>query len=118
MIKQVITIQLIITLSVSILLWAIVGGSVGRSYFWSGFSIILPSLFVIFLSMWIKNPQAIFWLGAFVNKFVSAILLASSIKYLKDPSWTAFLIGIIVTVYLPMIVAGFGEKYFKTDFKH
>ncbi len=116
--KQVITIQLIITLSVSILLWAIVGESIGRSYFWSGFSIILPNLFVVFLSFWIRSKQVIFWLGAFVNKFISALLLASSIKYLKDPSWTAFLAGIIVTVYLPMIVGIFGQKYLKTDIKH
>lgn len=116
--KQVITIQLIITLSASILLWAIVGESVGRSYFWAGLSIVLPNLFVIFVSFWVRSQQVIFWLGAFVNKFISAILLASSIKYLKDPSWVAFLIGIIVTVYLPVIVMSFGHKYLKHDIKH
>ena len=116
--KQVITIQLIITLSASILLWAIVGESVGRSYFWAGLSIILPNLFVIFLSFWIRSKQVIFWLGAFVNKFISAILLAGSIKYLKDPNWAAFLIGIVVTVYLPIFVVGFGQKYLKQDIKH
>lgn len=116
--KQVITIQLIITLSVSIILWAAVGESVGRSYFWSGLSITLPNLFVVFLSFWVKSKQVIFWSGAFVNKFISAILLVSSIKYLKDPNWTTFLLGIIVTVYLPMFVVGFGRKYFGPDIKY
>lgn len=115
MIKQVITIQLIITLTASIVLWLTVGESVSRSYFWSSFSIILPNLLVVFLSLWIKNNQVIFWSGALVNKFISAILLASSIKFLKDPSWIAFVIGIVITVYIPVLVVSMGRKHLKHD---
>nr|WP_270049074.1 hypothetical protein [Wohlfahrtiimonas chitiniclastica] len=115
MMKQVITIQLIITLSASIVLWLVLGESVGRSYFWAGLSITLPNVFVVFLSFLIKSKQAIFWLGAFVNKFISALLLAGSVLYLKDPNWVAFLAAIVVTVFLPMVITGFGYKYLKHD---
>lgn len=113
--KQVITIQLIITLSISLVLWLVVEKNVGISYFWAGISIILPSLLLVVLSFIIKQNQAIFWMGAFVNKFISALLIASSVKYLKDPSWVAFLLGIMVTVFLPMVISGIRPQYLQHD---
>lgn len=54
-----------------------------------------------------KYMPSFFWIAVLVDKLVTLLLLFIAIVFIKEPSYGAFLTGIIVTTLIPLVSALF-----------
>lgn len=103
--------QVFVTFTLFVVFYLIGWKGFSISYLATSCAVILPNIFcIIALHFFAGFKQMLFWFSAVFNKFISAVLLLLVAILLSRISWSGFIVGLIVSLHVPIVVATLYRK--------